>query len=1205
MPTTHVEPGSEALLEEIANSLWKSKKVVVITGAGISTNSGIPDFRSENGLYSLIQAQFDAAERQQDLPSSASDASDSSLEQRPTKRRRASHDLPRPVEGTGLPGQWPQNTSQNTIIAEQGHGVPSADPVSSDPTDDPSAQPATPRDTSAPQEDVTLRDVENSEHAPGPPTAGETGASYDAEKLAEPSLSRGLTPLPSPRLKVPEAQPEITPGRITMGTSASFTSSPPSMAIDALRLRSRTDLLAHTRSSSPLSSPPPISYDPYQESVEESSCSSSSGSSRSESEEPSSVSTPLLTSQTSYGSSSSRTSLPNMKGKDLFDAQIWSCPLKTSVFYTFATTLRNKVRTAQPTNSHRFVSILRDSRKLVRCYTQNIDQLEERVGLSTSLLLGAGSRYRFSARAGRSSAGGRSSLKGPEVSDLSTDGCSLQDSEQPPRSQAEPESQELKEETGNGEPEGKREQDGSGSDSSQALPSSSQPPSSQSAPSGPKRGVECVFLHGSLAELRCFVCAKTATWEDEQRQAETLAGRQPTCPHCAGATAAREEKGKRALGVGKLRPDIVLYGEEHPHAHLISPLVQHDLSLGPDMLLILGTSMRVHGLKVLVREFAKAVHDRGGKVVFVNFTKPPESVWADVLDFWVQWDCDAWVEDLQHRKPALWLPPGTVLPDQVKTKGVKASRRQSGGETGKRKEQTETASKKRKESDGPIRKKQKRESGGVADSVTVALDPADVREPSPPPVPEVSVITAKASESSPPPPPPPPARPEVVREIPRLRPEAPPRLREMTITTDMLPPPVPLPGPSPLSMSMTISPPPELTPSAPPSPPTVPVIPELKPIPRRPVSRVTREPKLNPDAKRPASIRDHKLNGAYLTFKILGDLKRITGEPPISFYTPSPSPIASRPKAKRTRKSAPVVLHGNNLESSDSSLVVEDDVDVDASNVLFRKNAKVKGEPHASSINAPVDVLVDQGGSSISAMVKSRRRKRTAWRMIGGVETQVSLDDNGEVVLPMHLPLPHTAATFKPLSSPSFRALPEPRPTPVASPVTYQPSSNPFASIENGFQDTDRLIDKLREQSRPSTPLRFEFPPLNIPAPTEQSPPKLETLEPKVTSPGPLTANSVMSPIFAKPRNPFFFADPLAGGLVFPPSWYQHHQHHHQATTSVERTTSQQSAANHHRRGSWNPEDQLRQEEREREVAMMLTTMSTASILSHHTRGIH
>ncbi|KAK4205005.1 putative NAD-dependent histone deacetylase [Triangularia verruculosa] len=1202
MPTTHVEPGSEALLEEIANSLWKSKKVVVITGAGISTNSGIPDFRSENGLYSLIQAQFDAAEKHEAHSSSASDASDSSSEERPTKRRRASCDLSQPTEGSELPGQWSQDVPHNSIKIEYGQCVPPAQPESSDSTEGQSAQPATPRETSRPQEDVTLRDVETSEHAPGPPDHPlEDEISYGADKLVEPSLSRGLTPLPSPRLRVSEAGAETTPGRMTMGPGASFTSSPPNMPLDALRLRSRADLLAHTRSSSPLSSPPPISYDPYQESPEESSCSSSSGSSRSESEEPSSVSTPLLISQTSYGSSSSRTSLPHMKGKDLFDAQIWSCPVKTSVFYTFATTLRNKVRNAQPTTSHRFVSILRDSRKLVRCYTQNIDQLEERVGLSTSLELGAGSRYRFSARAGRGAGVGRGSLKGPEASDLSTDSCSQQDSEQPPASQPELDSsQEPKEDVGNIEADGRREQDASGSDSSQAVPSS-QPPSSQSVPTGPKRGVECVFLHGSLAELRCFVCAKTSTWEDEQRQAETLAGRQPTCPHCAGATAAREEKGKRALGVGKLRPDIVLYGEEHPHAHLISPLVQHDLSLGPDMLLILGTSMRVHGLKVLVREFAKAVHDRGGKVVFVNFTKPPESVWADVLDFWVQWDCDAWVDDLQHRKPALWLPPGATLPDQVKAKTAKASRRQSGGETGKRKEPTETASKKRKEGDGPSRKKQKRESGGVADSVTVVLDPADVRAPTPPPMPEVAVIPTKESEPSPLPAPP--ARPEVVREIPRLRPEAPPRLREVIIPTEMLPPPVPLPGPSPLSMSMSFSSPPHMAPPTPPSPPTPPVIPELKPLARRPNPRVTREPKLNPDAKRPASIRDHKLNGAYLTFKILGDLKRITGEPPVSFYTPSPSPLVSRPKAKRARKSAPGALQGNGLESPDSSLMmVVDDVEAKGSSVLLHKNAKVQDEPPAKSTSSPVDVPADQGASSISAMVKSRRRKRTAWRMIGGVETQVTLDDNGEVVQP--LALPHTAATFRPLPSPSFRALPEPRPTPVPSPVTFQPSTNPFASIENGFQDTDRLIDKLREQSRPTTPMRFEFPPLNIPAPTEKSPPKLETLEPKVASPGPLMANNVMSPIFSRPRNPFFFADPLAG-VAFPPMWHQHQPHYHQAVTSMERSTSQQSATSYHRRGSWNPEDQLRQEEREREVALMLTEMSTASILSHHARGVH
>ena len=42
MPFTHVTPGCAEPLQGIADSLWKSKKVVVVTGAGISTNSGIP-----------------------------------------------------------------------------------------------------------------------------------------------------------------------------------------------------------------------------------------------------------------------------------------------------------------------------------------------------------------------------------------------------------------------------------------------------------------------------------------------------------------------------------------------------------------------------------------------------------------------------------------------------------------------------------------------------------------------------------------------------------------------------------------------------------------------------------------------------------------------------------------------------------------------------------------------------------------------------------------------------------------------------------------------------------------------------------------------------------------------------------------------------------------------------------------------------------
>ena len=42
MPTINVGPGSNLELQEIADVLGKSKKVIVVTGAGISTNCGIP-----------------------------------------------------------------------------------------------------------------------------------------------------------------------------------------------------------------------------------------------------------------------------------------------------------------------------------------------------------------------------------------------------------------------------------------------------------------------------------------------------------------------------------------------------------------------------------------------------------------------------------------------------------------------------------------------------------------------------------------------------------------------------------------------------------------------------------------------------------------------------------------------------------------------------------------------------------------------------------------------------------------------------------------------------------------------------------------------------------------------------------------------------------------------------------------------------------
>lgn len=54
MPTTHVESSAVELLQTVADALLKSRKIVVVTGAGISTNSGIPVSVGKGWLECLV-----------------------------------------------------------------------------------------------------------------------------------------------------------------------------------------------------------------------------------------------------------------------------------------------------------------------------------------------------------------------------------------------------------------------------------------------------------------------------------------------------------------------------------------------------------------------------------------------------------------------------------------------------------------------------------------------------------------------------------------------------------------------------------------------------------------------------------------------------------------------------------------------------------------------------------------------------------------------------------------------------------------------------------------------------------------------------------------------------------------------------------------------------------------------------------------------
>ncbi|KAF7347651.1 HST3 protein [Mycena venus] len=154
-----------------------------------------------------------------------------------------------------------------------------------------------------------------------------------------------------------------------------------------------------------------------------------------------------------------------------------------------------------------------------------------------------------------------------------------------------------------------------------------------------------------------------------------LEGLAPECPECLQRAEARIARSARSIKVGSLRPAIVLYDEPHPLGDDIATIQTADLSRKPDMLIIMGTSLKVHGLKKLVKEFAKTVHSVApsspakakkwlGKVVFVNRT-PPGAEWAGIIDYHVAGETDAWVEkvieDWKKMRPSDWEVQQTLV----------------------------------------------------------------------------------------------------------------------------------------------------------------------------------------------------------------------------------------------------------------------------------------------------------------------------------------------------------------------------------------------------------------------------------------------------------------------------------------------------------------------------------------------------------------
>ncbi|KAF8274115.1 DHS-like NAD/FAD-binding domain-containing protein [Lactarius quietus] len=192
------------------------------------------------------------------------------------------------------------------------------------------------------------------------------------------------------------------------------------------------------------------------------------------------------------------------------------------------------------------------------------------------------------------------------------------------------------------------------------------------------------LVEKARASFACTLCSADLPCAEEYLQlfADGLA---PDCPECTSRSEARLARSARPLKVGTLRPAIVLYDEAHPLGDDIGAIQASDVSRKPDMLIIMGTSLKVHGLRRLVKEFAKAVHASAppdttsaksqaknlvGKVIFVNKT-PPSSEWNGVIDYHIEGETDAWAhrveEDWRKMRPSDWEVQQTLDEDDSST----------------------------------------------------------------------------------------------------------------------------------------------------------------------------------------------------------------------------------------------------------------------------------------------------------------------------------------------------------------------------------------------------------------------------------------------------------------------------------------------------------------------------------------------------------
>ncbi|RLL98284.1 hypothetical protein CFD26_106932 [Aspergillus turcosus] len=146
-----------------------------------------------------------------------------------------------------------------------------------------------------------------------------------------------------------------------------------------------------------------------------------------------------------------------------------------------------------------------------------------------------------------------------------------------------------------------------------------------------------IQLHGSLDKMVCQKCRHLRDFDREMFNRPDA----PECPECSKNNQFRIETGQRSHGIGKMRPRIVLYNEHNPDEEAITSVMNADIRSRPDALIVVGTSLKIPGVRRLVKSLCSVIRSRrNGVTMWINNEPPAGKEFEDCWDLMVKGDCE-------------------------------------------------------------------------------------------------------------------------------------------------------------------------------------------------------------------------------------------------------------------------------------------------------------------------------------------------------------------------------------------------------------------------------------------------------------------------------------------------------------------------------------------------------------------------------------